>query len=74
MFRVQADWTFTLQSELPTKALRHLPRKMLPLAYYTSQSVVPRGTIFLGKWRSSFAGSPDGKTNIQSACALNTRY
>jgi hypothetical protein len=29
VFRVQADWTFILQSELPAKELRHLPRKML---------------------------------------------
>jgi hypothetical protein len=43
-------------------------------AYQTSQHVVLRGSFFLGKWRSSFAESPDGKTNIQSACALNTRY
>jgi hypothetical protein len=43
-------------------------------AYQTSQDVVPRGGIFLGKWRSSFAGSSDGKMNVQSACALNTRY
>jgi hypothetical protein len=26
-------------------------------AYQTSQYVVPRGGIFLGNWRSSFAGS-----------------
>jgi hypothetical protein len=26
---------------------------MLPQAYQTSQYVVPRGGIFLGKWRSS---------------------
>jgi hypothetical protein len=32
--------------------------------------VVPRGGIFLGKWRSTFAGSSDGKMNVQSACAL----
>jgi hypothetical protein len=43
-------------------------------SYQTSQYVVPRGGIFLGKWRSSFAGNSDGKMNIQSACALNTRY
>jgi hypothetical protein len=43
-------------------------------AYQTSQYVVPRGGIFLGKWRSSFAGSSDGKMNVQLACALNTRY
>jgi hypothetical protein len=36
--------------------------------------VVPRGGIFLSKWRSSFAGSSDGKMNVQSACSLNTRY
>jgi hypothetical protein len=42
--------------------------------YQTSQYVVPRGGIFLGKWRSSFAGNSDGKMNAQSACALNTRY
>jgi hypothetical protein len=41
-------------------------------AYQTSQYVVPRGGIFLGKWRSSFAGSSDGKMNVQLACALNT--
>jgi hypothetical protein len=43
-------------------------------AYQTSQYVVPRGGIFLGKWRSSFAGNSDGKMKVQSACALNTRY
>jgi hypothetical protein len=43
-------------------------------AYEISQYVVPRGGIFLGKWRSSFAGSFDGKINAQSACALNIRY
>jgi hypothetical protein len=39
-----------------------------------SQYVVPRGGIFLGKWRSSFAGNSDGKMNVQSACALNFAY
>jgi hypothetical protein len=43
-------------------------------AYQPSQYLVPRGGIFLGKWRSSFAGSSDGKMNVQSACALNTQY
>jgi hypothetical protein len=43
-------------------------------AYQTSQYVVPRGGIFLGKWRSSFAGSSYGKMNVQSACSLNTGY
>jgi hypothetical protein len=39
--------------------------------YQISQYVVPRGGIFFGKWRSSFAGNSDGKINVQSACALN---
>jgi hypothetical protein len=43
-------------------------------AYQIFQHVVPRCGIFLGKWRSSYAGSSDGKMNVQSACALNTRY
>jgi hypothetical protein len=43
-------------------------------AYQTSQYVVPRGGIFLGKWRSSSSGISDGKMNVQSACALNTPY
>jgi hypothetical protein len=43
-------------------------------ASQTSQYVVPRGGIFLGMWRSFFAENSDGKTNVQSACALNTRY
>jgi hypothetical protein len=64
MFRAQADCTL----------LCHLPIKMPPQAYETSQYVVPRGGIFLGKWRSTFAESSDGKMNVQSACALNTLY
>jgi hypothetical protein len=40
----------------------------------TSQDLVPRGGIFLGKWRSSFARSSNGKMNVQSACAPNTPY
>jgi hypothetical protein len=43
-------------------------------AYQTTQYVVPRGGIFLGTWRSSFAGNSDGKMNVQSAFSLNTRY
>jgi hypothetical protein len=74
VFRAQADWTFILPLELATKELRHLPRKTPPQAYQTSQYVAPRGGIFLGKWRSSFVGSSDGKMNVQSACALNTLY
>jgi hypothetical protein len=61
VFRAQADRTFILPSELPTKELRHLPRKMPPQAYQTSQYVVPRGGIFFGKWRSTFVGSSEGK-------------
>jgi hypothetical protein len=34
-------------------------------AYQTSQYVVPRGGIFLGKWRSSFARNSNGKMNVQ---------
>jgi hypothetical protein len=43
-------------------------------ASQTSQYVVPHGGIFLSKWHSAFVGSSDGKMNVQSACALNTRY
>jgi hypothetical protein len=43
-------------------------------AYQTSNYVVPPGGIFLGKWRTSFAGSSDGKMNAHSACFLNTQY
>jgi hypothetical protein len=74
MFRAQADWTFILPPELPTKDLRRLQGKMQPQAYQAPQYLVPRGSIFLGKWRSSFAGSSNCKMNVQSACALNTRY
>jgi hypothetical protein len=41
-------------------------------AYQTSQYVVPCGGIFLGQWRSSFAGSSDDKMNVQSSCALKS--
>jgi hypothetical protein len=64
------DWTFILPSKFPTKKLRHLPRKMPPQAY--QQYMVLRGGIFVGKWRSTFAGNADGKMKVQSACALNT--
>jgi hypothetical protein len=72
VFTAQADWTFILRSELLTKELCHLQRKMPPQAYQTSQYVMPHGGIFLGKWRSSFAGSSNSKMNVQSACTLNT--
>jgi hypothetical protein len=74
VFRVQADWTIIIPYELPTKELRHLPRKVPPQAYQTSQYVVPHSGIFLGKWRGAFTGSSDSKMNVQSACALNTLY
>jgi hypothetical protein len=74
VFRAQADRTFILPSELPTKELCRLPRKMPPQTYQSSNYVVPGGGIFLGKWRSSFVGSSDGKMNVRSACVLNTRY
>jgi hypothetical protein len=41
-------------------------------AYQTSQNMVLHGSIFLGKWHSSFEGSSNGKMNVQSVCALNT--
>jgi hypothetical protein len=49
-------------------------RVFIVQAYQTSQYVVSRGGIFLGKWCSSFVGSSGGKMNVLSACALNTRY
>jgi hypothetical protein len=50
-----------------------LYRVFIVQAYQTSQYVMPRGGIFLGKWRSSFAENSSGKMDVQSACALNTR-
>jgi hypothetical protein len=41
--------------------MRHLPRKMPPQAYRTSQYTVQRGGIFLSKWRTTFTGSKNGK-------------
>jgi hypothetical protein len=54
--------------------LKNMYTVFIVQAYQTSQYVVTRAGIFLGKWRSSFAGSSDGKMNVQSACALNSRY
>jgi hypothetical protein len=71
VLRAQADWTFILPSELPAKVLRYSTRKMPPQA---SQNAVPRCGIFLGKRRNTFAGSSDGKMNVQSSCSLNTLY
>jgi hypothetical protein len=56
------------------KDFREIYMVFIVQAYQTSQYVVPRGGIFLGKWRSTFAGNSDGKINVQSDCALNTRY
>jgi hypothetical protein len=61
VFRAQADWAFILPSKLPTKGLRHIPRKMPQQGYQTSQYVMPRGGIFLGKWRRTFAEIPKVK-------------
>jgi hypothetical protein len=61
VFRTQADWTFILPSELPSKELLHLPRKMPPQASQTSQYAVPRGGTFLDKWRSTFVEVPTVK-------------
>jgi hypothetical protein len=52
----------------------HIYKVFIVQAYQTSQYVVPSGGTSLGKWRSSFAESSDGKMNVQSACALNTPY
>jgi hypothetical protein len=51
----------------------YIYRVSIVQAYQTSQYVVPRGGIVLGKWCSSFAGNSDGKMNVESACALITR-
>jgi hypothetical protein len=61
VFRAQADWTFILPSELPTKELRHLLRKMLMQAYQTSQYAVPRGGIFLVSDATPFQEVPTVK-------------
>jgi hypothetical protein len=74
VFREQADWTFILPSELPAKVLRHLPRKIPPRDTTYSQFGNACGAILLANWRSTFAGSSDGKMNVQSAYTLNTRY
>jgi hypothetical protein len=52
----------------------YIYRVFIARANQTSQYMVPRCGIFLGKWRSSSAGNSYGKLNVQSACALNTRY
>jgi hypothetical protein len=54
--------------------VRQMYTVLIVQAYQTSHYVVPRGGIFFGKWRSSFAGSSDGKMNVHSACSLNTRH
>jgi hypothetical protein len=49
VFIAQADWTFILPSELPTKELCYLPRKMPQQAYQTSEHAVPRESIFFSR-------------------------
>jgi hypothetical protein len=59
----------------PLQALTNLLYMVIILqAYQTSHYVMPSGGIFLSKWRSTYAGSSDGKLNVQSACFLNTLY
>jgi hypothetical protein len=43
-------------------------------AYQTSQYVMPRGSIFLGKWRSSFAGNSDGKIILRSEHTVDRHF
>jgi hypothetical protein len=44
-------------------------------AYQISPYAVPRGGIFLGKWRSSFAGNSDGKLQARPTnTSLNRAY
>jgi hypothetical protein len=74
VFRAQADWTFILPSEPPAEELRHLPRKMPPRGTTDWYVWYACRWFLLGKCRSSFVGSSDGKMNVQSACPLNTRY
>jgi hypothetical protein len=49
---------------------RHFSRPICTVfvvqAYQTSEYVVLHGGIFLGKWRSYFAGNSDGKINQRS--------
>jgi hypothetical protein len=53
MFRAQADWTVILPSELPEKQLRRFHGKCRRrLIRLLNTYVVPRGGIFLGKWRT----------------------
>jgi hypothetical protein len=59
-------------------ARRHLYRQIYAVfivqVYQTSQYVMPRGGIFLGRRRSTFAGNSDDKMNVQSAYTLNILY
>jgi hypothetical protein len=57
-----------------TSYQRAAPLAKKNAAYQTSQYVVPSGGIFLDKRDSTFAGSSDGKMNLQTACALFTLY
>jgi hypothetical protein len=56
------------------RAARLAEKKMPLQAYQTSQYVVPCGSTFLGKCRSNFTESSNGKMNVPSACTLNILY
>jgi hypothetical protein len=71
---VPPPWREDVSAPCQSLSLCQLYTVFVVQAYQTSQYVVPRSGIFLGKWRSSFAGSSGGKMNVQSACAQNTRY
>jgi hypothetical protein len=68
VFRAHTDSTSILPSELPMTELRHLPRKMPPQAYQNTQHVVPRGGIFLCKWRSCHR-----KFRLLNECPISLR-
>jgi hypothetical protein len=76
VFTAQADWTFILPSELPTRAAPHAKKNAAAglSDFSVCGAMVPRGGIFLSKWHSTFTGSSDSTMNVQSACALNTLY
>jgi hypothetical protein len=65
---------FSVRGAAPWQFSRQIYTVFILQASKTSQYVVPRGGIFLNKWRSSFVGNSDSKMNVQSGCALNTRY
>jgi hypothetical protein len=46
-------------------SVRGLYTVFIVQAYQTSQYVVPRGGIFIGKGPSPFVGGSDGKMNVK---------